>query len=130
VWFYNQRAGAENLIKEANNDAGLAAHPSHRFDVNGNHFQLAMLAYNLNCWLMLFNREAGADIETLRHTTLATARLRFLFVAAKIWRHAGRTGVSYSDQYEDRGLFQQLMGRLQTIVVGGPKSAPVLAAPA
>jgi len=32
VWFYNQRAGAENLIKEANNDAGLAAHPSGRFD--------------------------------------------------------------------------------------------------
>jgi hypothetical protein len=30
VWFYNQRAGAENLIKEANNDAGLAAHPSLR----------------------------------------------------------------------------------------------------
>jgi hypothetical protein len=30
VWFYNQRAGAENLIKEANNDAGLAVHPSHR----------------------------------------------------------------------------------------------------
>ena len=30
VWFYNQRAGAENLIKEANNDAGLAAHPSNR----------------------------------------------------------------------------------------------------
>jgi hypothetical protein len=28
VWFYNQRAGAENLIKESNNDAGLAAHPS------------------------------------------------------------------------------------------------------
>jgi hypothetical protein len=52
VWFYNQRAGAENLIKEANNDAGLAAHPSRRFDVNGNHFQRAMLAYNLNCWLM------------------------------------------------------------------------------
>ena len=28
TWFYNQRAGAENLIKEANNDAGLTAHPS------------------------------------------------------------------------------------------------------
>ena len=49
VWFYNQRGGAENLIKEANNDAGLTAHPSGRFDVNGNHFQLAMLAYNLLC---------------------------------------------------------------------------------
>src|SRR6266704_236869 len=95
VWFYNQRGGAENLIKEANNDAGLAAHPSRRFDVNGNHFQLAMLAYNLNCWLMLFNREPEAQVTELCHTTLATSRLRFLCVAAEIWRHAGRTGVSY-----------------------------------
>ena len=69
VWFYNQCAGAENLLKEANNDAGLAAHPSRRFDMNRNHFQLAMLAYNLNCWLLLFNREAQASVETLRHTT-------------------------------------------------------------
>src|ERR1700693_4798576 len=95
VWFYSQRGGAENLIKEANNDAGLAAHPSGRFDVNGNHFQLAMLAYNLNCWLMLFHREPQGDATQPRHKTLATSRLRFLFVAAKIWRHAGRTGVSY-----------------------------------
>src|SRR5260370_1093058 len=57
VWFYNQRAGAENLIKEANNDAGLAAHPSGRWATNCVHFQLAMLAYNLNCWLLLFQRE-------------------------------------------------------------------------
>ena len=91
VWFYNQRAGAENLIKEANNDAGLAAHPSGRWMMNCNHFQLAMLAYNLNCWLMLFNREEGAKVATLKHTTLATARLRFLFLAAKIWRHAGES---------------------------------------
>jgi DDE family transposase len=27
TWFYNQRAGAENLIKEAKNDAGMADHP-------------------------------------------------------------------------------------------------------
>ncbi|MSV27241.1 MAG: hypothetical protein EXQ52_00615 [Bryobacterales bacterium] len=96
-------------------DAGLAAHPSKRFDVNGNHFQLAMLAYNLNCRLMLFNREAGADTNTLRHKTLATAR--FLFVAAKIWRHAGRTGVSYSNHYEERVVFQQLMERLRAIAM-------------
>ena len=85
VWFYDQRAGAENLIKEANNDAGLAAYPSGRWLMNCNHFQLAMLAYNLNCWLMLFNREEDAKVTTLKHTTLATARLRFLFLAAKIW---------------------------------------------
>jgi hypothetical protein len=126
VWFYGQRGGAENLIKEANNDAGLAAHPSGRFDVNSNHFQLAMLAYNLNCWLMLFNREPQADATELRHTTLATSRLRFLFVAAKIWRHAGRTGVSYSDHYEEKGLFERLMDRLRQIVTHAQGYAPVM----
>jgi hypothetical protein len=126
VWFYNQRGGAENLIKEANNDAGLAAHPSGRFDVNCNHFQLAMLAYNLNCWLMLFNREPQADATELRHTTLATSRLRFLFVAARIWRHAGRTGVSYSDSYQERGIFERLMDRLRRIVPRARGYAPVM----
>ena len=148
VWFYNQRAGAENLIKEANNDAGLAAHPSKRFDVNGIHFQLAMLAYNLNCCRprasrsasacprirpgryaaggQLFNREEETDVMALRHTTLATARLRFLFVAAKIWRHAGRTGVSYSDHYQEKGLFQRMMDRLRRIGPQGGGSAPVI----
>ena len=127
VWFYNQRAGAENLIKEANNDAGLAAHPSGRWMMNCNHFQLAMLAYNLNCWLMLFNREEGAKVETLQHTTLATARLRFLFLAAKIWRHAGRVGVSYSDHYAEQGLFRRLMDRLRMIATEGQRFGPVLA---
>lgn len=126
VWFYRQRGGAENLIKEANNDAGLAAHPSGRFDVNGNHFQLAMLAYNLNCWLLLFNREPQADASALRHTTLATSRLRFLFVAAKIWRHAGRSGVSYGDHYEEKGVFQRLMDRLRRIRPSAQGYAPVM----
>jgi hypothetical protein len=56
------------------------------------HFQLAMLAYHLNCWL-LFNRDEGVKADDLEYTTMATARLRFLFVAAKIWRHAGRVGI-------------------------------------
>jgi len=129
VWFYNQRAGAENLIKEANNDAGLAAHPSGRWATNCVHFQLAMLAYNLNCWLLLFQREETAKVAELKHTTLAIARLRFLFLAAKIWRHAGRVGVSYSDQYAERGLFQRLMDRLRTIAPGEANFLPVLVTP-
>ena len=129
TWFYSQRGGAENLIKEANNDAGLAAHPSGRWAMNCNHFQLAMLAYNLNCWLMLFNREEEAKVETLQHTTLATARLRFLFLAAKIWRHAGRVGVSYSDHYAEQGIFRRLMDRLRTIATDGQRFLPVLASP-
>jgi hypothetical protein len=127
VWVYNQRAGAENLIKEANNDAGLAAHPSRQWAANCVHFQLAMLAYNLNCWLMLFNREEKLAVDDLKHTTLMTARLRFLFVAAKIWRHAGRVGIRYSDQYPERGLFQQLMDRLRKIKMGPMGFGPVLA---
>jgi len=127
VWFYNRRAGAENLIKEANNDAGLAAHPSGRWMMNANWFQIVMLAYNLNCWLLLFNREEHDSPETLRHTTLATARLRFLFLAAKIWRHAGRVGVSYSDHYQERGLFQRLMDRLRAIAGSAHGFAPVVA---
>jgi hypothetical protein len=126
VWVYNQRAGAESLIKEANNDAGLAAHPSCQWAANCVHFQLVMLAYNLNCWLLLFNREEKLAVDDLRHTTLVTARLRFLFMAAKIWRHAGRVGISYSDQYPERGLFQRLMDRLRNIVMGPTGFRPVL----
>ena len=127
VWFYNQRAGAENLIKESNNDAGLAAHPSRLFVTNQIHFQLSMLAYNLNAWLMLFNRDAADTVDQLKHTTLSTARLRFLFIAAKIWRHSGRTGVSFSDQYEEKGLFQRLMHRLRSIKSIENSFGPVVA---
>jgi hypothetical protein len=127
VWFYDQRAGAENLIKEANNDAGLAAHPSGRWAMNCVHFQLAMLAYNLNCWLMLFNREEQVTVEAMKHTRLSTARLRFLFLGAKIWRHAGRVGVSYSDHYPEKGILQRLMERLRAITAGQEGFSPVVA---
>jgi hypothetical protein len=86
---YRGRASAENLIKEANNDSGLAAHPSKRWTVNANWFQIVMLAYNLKgcCY---FHREEPAQVADIPHTTLATARLRSLFLAGKISRHAGR----------------------------------------
>lgn len=129
TWFYNQRAGAENLIKEAKNDAGMADHPSGRWAMNCIYFQLAMLAYNLNCWLMLFNREEQATVETLGHTTLATARLKFLFLAARIWRHAGRVGVSYSDHYAERHAFDRLMTRLRSVVITEQAVVPVIHVP-
>ena len=47
-------------------------------------------------------------------------------VAAKIWRHAGRTGVSYSDQYEEKGLFERLMRRLRGMGPPGSSFAPVV----
>ena len=48
-------------------------------------------------------------------------------MAAKIWRHAGRTGVSYSDHYEEKGLFERLMNRLRKIAQGyAPVMVPAL----
>jgi hypothetical protein len=127
VAFYRGRAGAENLIKEANNDAGLAAHPSKIWAANCVHFQLAMLAYNLNCWLMLFHREEKVKTAELAHTMLSTARLRFLFLAAKIVHHAGTVMVRYSDHYAEQGTMTRLMTRLRSITAAGGRFAPVLA---
>ena len=126
VAFYDARAGAENLIKEANNDTGLTAHPYHRFEMNQAHFQLVMLAYNLNCWLMLFNRDEGVTSGQMQHTTLATARLRFLFLAAKIWKHGRQVGVRYGDHYEEKGVFEQLMDRLRRIAPRAGSYVPVM----
>jgi hypothetical protein len=78
-------------------------------------------------WLMLFNREEQARTEDLRHTTLATARLRFLFLAAKIVRHAGSVLVRYSDHYAEKGSMRRLMDRLRAIEPSGNRFAPVLA---
>ena len=39
-WFDNPRAGTKHMFQEANNEAGLAAHPSGRIDINRNHFPL------------------------------------------------------------------------------------------
>jgi group II intron reverse transcriptase/maturase len=106
--------------------AGLAAHPSKRWAMNCVHFQLAMLAYNLNCWLVLFNREKTADPAEVKHVQLSTTRLRFLFLAAKIWCHGGRVGVSYSDHYQEKGIFQRLMDRLRAITKDDNGFAPVV----
>lgn len=81
----------------------------------------------MNCWLQLFNREEGQRADQMQHTTLATARLRFLFLAAKIWRHAGRVGVSYSDHYEEKSTLDRLMGRLRAITAGADGFAPIIA---
>ena len=84
------------------------------------------LAYNLNCWLLLFNREEKTATAKMKHTRLSTTRLRFLFLAAKIWRHAGRVGVSYSDHYEEKGIFQRLMERLRAITDDGSRFSPAV----
>jgi hypothetical protein len=94
--------------------------------MNCAHFQLVMLAYNLNCWLLLFNREEQVKVTEMKHTQLSTTRLRFLFLAAKIWMHGGEVGVRYSDHYEEKGIFQRLMDRLRTITNNANGYAPAI----
>ena len=57
---------------------------------------------------------------------MVTARLRFLFVAAKIVRHAGTVLVRYSDHYAEQGKMGRLMDRLRAIMRARDRFTPVL----
>jgi hypothetical protein len=75
VGFYRQRAGAENLIQEAHNDAGLAAHPSARWSGIGGvdktavaeeHCYRASADYQLVWWVRAARKSfAFADLGAL-----------------------------------------------------------------
>jgi len=121
IEFYDGRAGAENLIKESNNDAGLASVPSGRFIANMNFFWLAMLAYNLNRWLSLFSVAEG---EVYRRTMLSTQRLTTLFVAAKISRHSRRTKVRFQSHHPMRERISGLLERLRALRWKGDELVP------
>ena len=43
----------------------------------------------------------------------------FGYVCGQDLRHAGRTGVSYSDHYQERGVLQRMMDRLRAIAMRG-----------
>ncbi|MEK7614997.1 MAG: IS1380 family transposase [Patescibacteria group bacterium] len=103
---YDQRANVENLIGEAQRE-GVLAIPSKRFQAHHAYFQIVMVAYNLWRWMKLLaghaqrQKQAGKNIETSRQITmpdhtLRIARLKMLFVAAKILSHGNRDEVRYS----------------------------------
>jgi hypothetical protein len=126
VDFYDGRAGAENLIKEASNDAGVAAAPSGRFIANMNFFLLAMLAYNFNRWLTLFALEEN---EKYQRTMLSTARLKYLFIGAKITFTSNRTEVHYGEDYPHKEKFNWLMEKLRKVKVVGGRVIPLYPEP-
>jgi hypothetical protein len=110
---YDQRADVENLIGEAQRE-GVLAIPSKRFQTHHAFFQLVMLAYNLWRWMKLLAGHAeqqaqqGTPVpEPLRirmpDHTLRIARLKLLYVAAKIRFHANRDEVLYS-MHEQRAV--------------------------
>jgi hypothetical protein len=123
---YDGRASAENLIEEANNDAGVTAVPSGNFITNKSFFQLAMIAYNLNRWLHLFALKQG---EEYKKRTLRLFRMHFLFIAAKIVRGAHSLKIKFSEDFRFTKQFHALMERLKRIQYVKGIWKPVVAAP-
>ena len=116
---YDRRADCENLIGEAKRE-GLDAIPSAKFASNYAYFQLVMLAYNIWRSFKMIAEQSQAEPEEqekqpecslkgIMNNTIRIARLKLLFLAAKIRSHSGTGTVKYS-QHDSRvaGLFKFL----------------------
>lgn len=120
---YDKRADCENLIGEAKRE-GLEAIPSSKFANNYAYFQIVMLAYNIwRSFKMLAehslleqeegdresNTQSECALSGIMDNTIRIARLKLLFIAAKIPVHSDTSEVKYS-QHDSRaaGLFRFL----------------------
>ena len=104
---YDKRADVENLIGESQ-DEGILAIPSKRFLSNHVYFQIVMLGYNIWRWMKLiagYRRISQPDQTNLGETeipdqivdhTIRIARLKMLFLPAKISKSERKTKVKYS----------------------------------
>jgi hypothetical protein len=115
---YDQRADVENLVGEAKRE-GLAAIPSAKFKNNYAYFQLVLLAYNLWRYMKILAQESSTDgtqrrtapegLTGIMDNTIRIARLKLLFIAAKVAAHANRVTVKYSvHDARTAGLLQVL----------------------
>lgn len=119
---YDQRASVENLIGEAQRE-GVLAIPSRHFQAHHAYFQIVMLAYNLWRWMKLLaghaqrQKDAGENAATpqkptMPDHTLRIARLKMLFVAAKIRSHGNRDEVRYSAHDQRAAELMDFLGYL------------------
>jgi hypothetical protein len=74
-----------------------------------------MIAYNLNGWLRFFQRQEAASTSKMTYRATATSRLRMLFLAARITRHGGQTGVHFGQYYQKQSCFDRSMARIRAI---------------
>lgn len=102
---YDERAACETLIGEAKRE-GLCAIPSKRFRNNMVFFQIVMFVYNL--W-----RHMQAVVDTKEKTqfhrhTIHVARLKMLFIAAKIVRHSHQVKIKFSQALDFRPQLEKV----------------------
>ena len=117
---YDGRAGAETLIGEAKRE-GLAAIPSKKFQSNQAYFQIVMLSYNLWRYMIGFaqlkdqTQKEQEDKKENVQNTIHIARLKLLFIAAKIIGGRNRVQVNYSSHLSGKERLDRLIRNLDTL---------------
>jgi len=100
---YDKRADVENLVGEAKRE-GLDMIPSAKFKNNYAFFQIVMLAYNIWRYMKILAQRSlpdaavkkGSVIKGIATNTVRIARLKLLFIAAKVVKDGNRDKVKYS----------------------------------
>jgi hypothetical protein len=103
IFEYDKRADVENLVGEAKRE-GLEMIPSAKFKNNYAFFQIVMLAYNIWRYMKLIAQRSLSDDATERsgvlkgivENTVRIARLKLLFIAAKVVKNENVDKVKYS----------------------------------
>ena len=99
---YDKRADVENLVGEAKRE-GLDMIPSAKFKSNYAFFQIVMLAYNIWRYMKMLARKSVSDaskkagvMKGIVANTVRIARLKLLFIAAKVVQDGNRDKIKYS----------------------------------
>ncbi len=100
---YDKRADVENLVGEAKRE-GLDMIPSAKFKNNYAFFQIVMLAYNIWRYMKMIAQKSasrhrtakGGVLKGIMTNTIRIARLKLLFIAAKVVNHSNRDTIKYS----------------------------------
>ena len=99
---YDKRADVENLVGEAKRE-GLDMIPSAKFKSNYAFFQIVMLAYNIWRYMKMLAQKSVSDaskkasvMKGIVANTVRIARLKLLFIAAKVVQDGNRDKIKYS----------------------------------
>jgi hypothetical protein len=126
-WFLKLGAASENLIKEVNRNACLIAYSSNHSMMSANYLQMAMLTWNLSCWLERFDREEPITVESHQAHPAGCKRGCAFSSFPRVHRAPCRTGGSQIERsLSGRRMSSERRVRADRIASG---SAPVLSAP-
>ena len=107
IFEYDKRADVENLVGEAKRE-GLEMIPSGKFKNNYAFFQIVMLAYNIWRYMKMIAQhslpqdqsnaaeQCSGVLKGIVGNTIRIARLKLLFIAAKVIKDENRDKVKYS----------------------------------